>query len=164
MSDATPRFGLPFILPGQAQKEIYHNEALMLIDAALQAAVEGAPLAEPPAAPSLGQSWIVASSPSGAWAAKADQLAIWSEGGWRFVEPAPGMAAWDKQAQRRIHWNGAEWSAAMPVGSLVIAGQQVVGSRQPAVPSPSGGTVIDAEARVALAALTAAIKSHGLIE
>jgi hypothetical protein len=28
MADTTPRFALPFILPGQAQKELFHNEAL----------------------------------------------------------------------------------------------------------------------------------------
>jgi hypothetical protein len=39
----------------------------------------------------------------------------------------------------------------------------VVGARQPPVPSPSGGTIIDAEARVAIAQISAALMSHGLI-
>jgi hypothetical protein len=47
---------------------------------------------------------------------------------------------------------------------IVVGGERVVGARQPAVPSPSGGTVIDVEARAALAALTAALMSHGLID
>jgi hypothetical protein len=47
---------------------------------------------------------------------------------------------------------------------LVVGGLKVVGERQPAVPSPSGGTVIDEEARAAIASLTAALKSHGLID
>jgi hypothetical protein len=46
----------------------------------------------------------------------------------------------------------------------VIDGQQVVGPRLPDVPSPSGGTIIDAEARAAVDALIATLKSHGLIE
>mgnify|MGYP006199852597 CR=1 FL=1 len=33
MSDATARFALPFILPGQAQKELFHNEALTRLEA-----------------------------------------------------------------------------------------------------------------------------------
>ena len=37
MSDATARLALPFIAPGQAQKELFHNEALTRIDALLQA-------------------------------------------------------------------------------------------------------------------------------
>jgi hypothetical protein len=32
------------------------------------------------------------------------------------------------------------------------------------VPSPSGGTIIDAEARLAVDALIAALMSHGLID
>ncbi len=41
MSEETPRFELAFIIPGQAQKELFHNEALTTIDLLLQAAVEG---------------------------------------------------------------------------------------------------------------------------
>jgi hypothetical protein len=38
----------------------------------------------------------------------------------------------------------------------------VVGARQPAIAAPAGGTTIDAEARNAVAALLAVLKSHGL--
>jgi hypothetical protein len=47
---------------------------------------------------------------------------------------------------------------------IIVEGKKVVGERQPPVPSPSGGTTIDEEARVAIAAVTAALKSHGLID
>ena len=60
MADMTPRFALPFILPGQAQKELFHNEALVRIDLALHPAVEGAPAAAPPADPEEGRCWVVA--------------------------------------------------------------------------------------------------------
>lgn len=36
MSDATARFAFPLIAPGQAQKELFHNEALARVDALLQ--------------------------------------------------------------------------------------------------------------------------------
>ena len=48
--------------------------------------------------------------------------------------------------------------------SFMVNGMRVVGTRQPGVPSPSGGTIIDVQARAAIAALTAALMSHGLIE
>ena len=41
MSDNSPRLDLPFILPSQAQKHVTHNEALRLLDALVQLAVEG---------------------------------------------------------------------------------------------------------------------------
>jgi hypothetical protein len=76
-----------------------------------------------------------------------------------------GMSVWNKAAGYRIHWTGSAWNSGdLPVKSLVVGGKKVVGDRQPAVPSPSGGTVIDEEARTAVAAITAALKSHGLID
>ena len=49
--DATPRWGLPLLFAGQAQKEIFHNEALMLVDALLHGRVESADLGAPPTDP-----------------------------------------------------------------------------------------------------------------
>ena len=165
MADSTPRFALPFILPGQAQKELFHNEALARIDLALHPAVEGAPAATPPADREQGRCWIVGAGATGEWSGRDGMLAMWSEGGWRFVAPLPGTSAWDKAAGVPLLWDGGQWRAGELVCSgLVVGGEQVVGSRQAGVPSPSGGTIIDAEARAAIAAITAALMSHGLIE
>jgi hypothetical protein len=164
MSDATSRFQLPFILPGQAQKELFHNEAIAGIDAALHAAVEGAPAASPPSAPSEGQCWIVADGAGGAWAGQVGSVAAWTAGGWRFVPPVEGMTAWDKAAGLERRFRSGTWSSGEIFGSAVaIGGVQVVGPRRPAVPSPSGGTIIDVEARAALDAVIATLMSHGLI-
>jgi hypothetical protein len=165
MSNSTARFALPFILPGQAQKEAFHNEALALLDAALHACVAGDPTDEIPADPATGDSWIVGPTPTGAWAARAHHLATWTDGGWRFVAPVPGMTVWKLDADYRMHWTGTAWSDGdWPVRILTIGGQQVVGSRLETVPSPSGGTTIDAEARAAVEAVIVALRTHGLIE
>jgi hypothetical protein len=165
MTDATARLALPFILPGQAQKELFHNEALTLIDGLLHAAVEGSPLAAPPPAPAAGQCWVVAAAASGAWSGRDHFLASYTEGGWRFSAPVAGMLVWSKAAGHWLHWNGTGWSSgSLPASGLVVAGQQVVGARQPAVPTPSGGTIIDVEARAAITSLIVTLRSHGLIE
>ena len=165
MTDTSARFAWPFILPGQAQKEAYHNEALSLIDAALHAAVQEDPVATPPAGPEEGRCWIVADGATGAWTDRTDSLACWTGGGWRFVAPLPGMLAWNVDLGCWLHWSGDNWSdGSLPATALSIGGQQVVGPRLPDVPSPSGGTIIDAEARAAIDALVATLKSHGLIE
>ena len=164
MTDATPRFALPFIVPGQAQKELFHNEALTRIDLLVQAAVEGAPLAAAPAAPLEGQCWIVAPGADGPWSGRDNHLAMWTQGGWRFGAPAPGMRVWTKASGYWVHWKGACWSAGeLPATGVFVNGQQVVGSRKPAILSPSGGTTIDAEARTALGQVIATLMSHGLI-
>lgn len=165
MSDTTARLRLPFILPGQSQKELFHNEALTSIDAVLHAAVEEMPRNAPPESPSEGQAWIVGTNPTGDWAAKEDKLALWSNGGWRFVDPMAGMSVWVRSAGYWIHWLGSTWSnGEYPVTSLTVNGKKVVGERQSALPSPSGGTIIDEEARGAITAIIATLKSHGLVE
>jgi len=165
MTNATVRFALPFILPGQAQKELYHNEALARIDAALCAAVEEGPLAAPPISPSPGHCWIVGDAAAGAWTGKDGEIASWSGSGWRFVAPQPGLTSWNKAAGLWLHYDGTGWSdGSLPAAKITIGGLQVVGPRRPAIPSPSNGTIIDAEARAAVAAIIATLMSHGLIE
>jgi hypothetical protein len=165
MSENSARFHLPLILPGQAQKELLHNEALALIDAALHPAVEAGPLTVPPEAPREGACWLVAAGAGGAWAGRDGSLAAWTSGGWRFVAPQAGMCVWDKAAGLPRRWTGSAWNGGeVEAAKLVIDGRQVVGARQSSVPSPSGGTVIDAEARTSIEAITVALKSHGLID
>ena len=165
MTNSTPRFALPFILPGQAQKEFYHNEALTRLDIACHPSVEDQPLATPPQTPMVGQSWIVAPAGLGEWSGRDGAVASWTEGGWRFIQPIDGMLVWNKATGCWLHWRSGAWSGGeIPASSFFVGGKKVVGERQPAVPSPSGGTIIDEEARSVIAALTAALKSHGLID
>ncbi len=93
MSDATARFALPFIAAGQAQKEVFHNEALTRVDVLLQPVVEAVGLDAPPASPATGQCWVVGAAPTGAWAGQAQSIAAWTEGGWRFVAPLVATSA-----------------------------------------------------------------------
>lgn len=165
MSDTTPRLALPFIVPGQAQKELFHNEALLRLDALVQPAVEGPPTSELPTDPASGQCWIVGEAAGGAWAGKANQLALWSEGGWRFAVPEAGFAVWDKSGVVERRWDGTAWSdGRVECAALFVGGEKVVGERLPAIASPSGGTTIDVEARAAINAVIAAFMSHGLTD
>ena len=165
MTETSARFALPFILPGQAQKEAFHNEALALLDAALHACVAGNPTADIPADPLPGESWLVESGTADAWAGKGGNLATWTDGGWRFTAPVPGMTVWNLDTGYRLHWTGTAWNQGeWPVAALTIAGQQVVGPRLETVPSPSSGTIIDTEARAAVEAIIVALRTHGLIE
>ena len=164
MDDASPRFGLPFILPGQAQKELFHNEALLRVDALLSAAAEAVKPAPPPE-PAEGGCWIVDSPAAGEWTGRENSLAVWTGGGWRFIAPTEGLRVWNKALGAEVRWTAGGWSGGALHGSaLFVGGQQVVSGRQPAVPSPSGGTIIDAEARAAIDQIVVALMSHGLID
>ncbi len=164
MSDSSARFGLPFLVPGQAQKDVTHNEALALIDAVLGACAEAAGADAAPPSPIVGQCWIVGPAPTGAWAGNAHALAVWTDGGWRFLPAVEGMRAWLKDEQLWATFIDDAWAVGDErVTNLIVGGDPVVGIRQPAVTPPIGGGVIDAEARSAIAAIIARQEAHGLI-
>ncbi|MEO5494529.1 MAG: DUF2793 domain-containing protein [Sphingomonas sp.] len=165
MSDIqTDRFALPLLQPAQAQKEMWHNEALAALDLLVQPAVEAIGIDTPPGAPESGQSWIVGGAPTGAWSGKARHLAGWSGGGWRFAAPVDGMTVWAIADALTARFSGGGWVLGEEAcARVVIGGDHVVGPRQAAVASPSGGAVIDAESRVALSAILGALRAHGLI-
>jgi hypothetical protein len=165
MSDIqTDRFALPLLQPGQAQKEQWHNEAIAALDLIVQPTVVAMGVNTPPSAPESGQSWIIGAAPTGAWTGKAHQLAGWTGGGWRFVAPVEGMAAWVIADALRARYFGGGWVLGEEAcAHLVIGGDRVVGPRQAAIAAPSGGSVVDAESRAALGAILTALRTHGLI-
>lgn len=139
------RFGLPLLALGQAQKEITHNEALTLVDALLHAAVEEGPVDTPPAAPEEGQCWLVGAAPGDVWSGEAHSVALWSAGGWRFMRPREGMRLMRLSDGGLLRFNSGLWS--LPE----------------AVAAPSGGAVIDSEARTAISALIGLLAAHGIL-
>ncbi len=165
MSDeVSARLALPYLQPGQAQKEVYHNEALALIDLAIQPAVRGIAVDTPPTGPAPGECWIAGAAPTGAWAGKANQLAGWTQGGWRFVAPFPGMVVWSIADALEVRFTGAAWTLGVEsAAQLVIGGVQVVGAREASIATPAGGALVDAEARAAIGSVLGALRSHGLI-
>jgi len=164
MSDATTRLALPLLQPGQAQKELFHNEALTLIDLAIQPVVEDVLLDTPPAAPAPGQCWIVGTSPSGAWAGAPQALAGWTEGGWRFVPARSGAIVWNAKDATLYQYLDGNWQrAAARVSGVIVNGKQVVGTQGVAISQPTGGSVIDSQSRTAINAILGALQQHGLI-
>jgi len=164
MTTTTARHKLPLLMPGQAQKEMFHNESLAAIDALLHAAVEGVGITTPPAVPGIGQSWIVGATPTGDWAGQAHALASWTDGGWRFQTPVPGLGVTLAATGTQARWDGEAWRVGdVRAERVLIGGVQVVGARRGAIPAPAGGATVDAEARAAVAAILSALRTHGLI-
>ncbi len=162
---ATTRLALPFIVPGQAQKELFHNEALQLLDVLVAAVVEGPPSEDPPAAPLVGSCYIVGGSPGGEWSGHAHQLAAYSAGGWRFIAPCEGMSAHVRASGILACFRNGLWElGTMRALKVEIDGQQVVGRRGASIADPVGGRSTDGEARAAIGQILAALREHGLIE
>lgn len=139
----TPRLELPLLFAGQTQKEGYLNETAARLDALLFLAIEDE-AASPPDSPEDGQSWLVGPSPTGAWAGESGRIAVRQAGNWLFASPVDGL--------RLLHrTSGQEWRYA--------DGWQV-----PDRPTlPSGGSTVDAEARLAIAEIVTALTVAGLI-
>ncbi|MCK9540997.1 MAG: DUF2793 domain-containing protein [Novosphingobium sp.] len=140
--DVSPRFGLPFLFAGQAQKEACVNEALALADALLHCAVEGT-AAVVPAAPLDGQNWLVGNPAPAAWAGKEGTIACRQGGNWLFVQPRPGLRVLDLSAKQERRFDGT-WK--IPVAPA----------------EPSGGSTVDTEARAALLSLIGALRTAGI--
>ncbi len=162
--NTTARLKLPLLHAGQAQKEIDHNEALALLDLAVQPVVVAIGAAAPPEAPGEGACWIVGTDPTGAWSGHDGALAGWTAGGWRFLAPTPGMTVTRAADGLTGRYTGAEWVIGEVAAAHVrIEGEQVLGARRPPIADPAGGSVIDVEARNALFALLSTLRGHGLI-
>ncbi|MGV7122237.1 DUF2793 domain-containing protein [Sphingopyxis sp. 550A] len=141
----TARLALPLLAMAQAQKEVTHNEALVLLDALVHAAIEDGPLTVPPSSPVAGQCWLVGAGAGGDWTGQADAIAIWCDGGWRFAPPRPGMRIARLSDGAWLRYAAGVWTAPA------------------AVANPEGGATVDAEARAAIAALILLFEAQGLL-
>lgn len=161
--ERTDRYALPLLQAGQAQKELTHNEAIVLLDMLTMAAAAGVANA-PPVAPAPGDCWIIGTAPTGEWAAAAQMLALWTQNGWRFVLPREGMRVWISGENCTALWRDGTWEIGTVHGRRVfVEGEQVIGARGDSIPAPVGGATIDVEAREGLAAIVRALAVHGLI-
>jgi hypothetical protein len=163
--EQTVRFSLPFLAPGQAQKEWFHNEALQRIDFLMSAIVEGAPLATPPAVPVPGVCYLIAAGATGEWQGMDGMLAGHGEGGWRFAVPVEGMRAVRRDTGEPMLFRGGVWETGIIRGAEIrVGGQAVVRGRGAVIDDPSGGTTVDTEGRAAISSILQRLRAHGLIE
>jgi len=105
----TPRLALPVIEAAQAQKHVTHNEALMLLDALVQLAVESRALASPPGSPAEGDCYIPASPAAGAWSGWEGRIASYAGGGWISIMPKSGMRAYVKAERITVTHDDGIW-------------------------------------------------------
>lgn len=116
---SSPILGLPFIASQQSQPEVTHNTALLMLQA-LQLGAEGQDNT-PPVSPADGELWVVGDTPTGAWAARANSIAIFL-GGWFFIPGQnssgtpinigaahEGLRVWRKDLEALTVWSGTAW-------------------------------------------------------
>ena len=110
----TPNLSLPYLAAAQAQKHVTVNEALSLIDALAQMAVNSVGATSPPGAPAEGERHIIGSGATGAWVGWDNSIALLSGGAWLRLIPQTGWLAWDVSASELLIWNGSAWGTYVP--------------------------------------------------
>lgn len=111
MSQSSPLLSLPYIQPAQAQKHVTHNEALRMLDALVQLSVASRSVTEPPANPTDGARFIVASGATGDWAGQDHAVALNAGGAWLFLTPGTGWRAWVADEGTEVVWQDGMWQA-----------------------------------------------------
>lgn len=120
MTDSrSPVFGIPWVVSQQAQPEVTLNEALLLIQAVIGGVI--AQQNAPPGSPTAGAAYLVGTSPTGAWAGKANKVVIYY-GGWKFLPGVDsdgidipigpsheGLSVWVRSTDARVTWDGSAW-------------------------------------------------------
>lgn len=110
----TPNLGLELVPANSLQPSVAINDAMQLLDAIVQLAVESRTLTSPPstAEADIGKRWVVATPATGAWAGHEDAVALCTGANlWRFIEPREGFEGWDIGASERIRYESGAWVA-----------------------------------------------------
>ncbi|KPF59566.1 hypothetical protein IP88_16280 [alpha proteobacterium AAP81b] len=159
----TPRFALPLLEAGQAQKEVTHNEALLALDRLLHVRVETRGLGVPPAGVAPGVAYLVPAGASGAWAGQADSIASHDGFGWNFAAPVPGVVAYVADEAVFVHFDGAWSDGAWPAAGLRVGGRTLLAALPATIAEPVGGTLVDTECRNVVSAMIGALRAQGVI-
>lgn len=156
------RLALPLLAAGQTQKDVTHNDALMRLDRLVALAVVSRTAAGPPPSPLVGDCHVVATTAAAAWDQPVGTLMHWQGNGWLAETPVDGQIVLvQDEAIMMLHRAG--WQPQWPVAGLAVGGRAMLQGPAASIAGPTGGTIIDAEARTTLAALIAALQAHGLL-
>lgn len=139
----SPRMALPYVLATQAQKELTHNDAVNDVDSLAQISVMSRTLATPPASPVDGDSYIIAASPTGAWAGQAGAVASYYAG-WRIKTPKEGWVAWIQNEDVLVIYDGTAWNGFRVqalLGSAAAPAYSFAGDTNTGVFSPAADVV-----------------------
>lgn len=141
----SPALGLPLLAAAQAQKHVTVNEALMRLDVLTQMAFKSRSLATPPVSPAEGDTYLIPSGATGAWATWDLNVAVFRDGVWMKLPPRPGWQGFTVDSLETVYFNGSAWIVINAVGPTVMArsprgAQTLMGVAEAEVTLTSGST------------------------
>lgn len=103
--------------------------ASAFINAGLYFVVENQTTNTPPVSPSVGDAYIIGSSPTGAWSGKAAKLAVCeASGAWTYYTPAEGWAAYDRALNLRVNYSGSVWATESLGYASALVAERFIGT------------------------------------
>jgi len=105
----TPRLSLPLMHSGQSQKEITHNEALILLDVLINPIVQAIGVETVPKNPKVGQLFIIGAKASGDFANHQKKIAQKLEHSWRYIMPSRWMQVTMDKSGEKYQFDGKNW-------------------------------------------------------
>ena len=117
----TSHINITLVEQSQAQKEVTVNAALARIDAILNTGAKSRATATPPGSPIAGDVYIVAASPTGAWAGQAGNITFYDQT-WKFITPREGMTLWVNDEDTVYIYDGATWQSQAVVVYATLSG------------------------------------------
>lgn len=106
----TPRLGAPELVQSQAVPETTVNEIARYLEAfATRAIVKDRDLATPPGSPSDGDAYLVAASPTDAWAGQAGKIALRISTAWVFITAKEGFEIEVEDEDAAFTYRGGSW-------------------------------------------------------
>lgn len=152
MDETSARLKLPLLVAGQGQKEITHNEALIMLEwFAAPTVLSRTELS--PVNISDGNAWLVPEGASGEWQGHDGRVALRWSNGWRYLNPPDGLSVYVIDERSRVFRADNAWNEEV-VLSAPHAGVQM----------PVGGTVVDQQARNTLNELIEALENLGIFQ
>lgn len=132
-------------MAGQAHKELFHNEAITLVDFLINPVVQATTDDPGSLVPENGECWLVASGATGDWAGNDNNIAAWTENGWQFISPVEGMRVMSADSAVVTIFRQETWQECDPVAPA------------------TGGSTVDSEARAVLDSILIALQTHAIL-
>jgi hypothetical protein len=135
---ASPRLGFTELAAGQAVPETTVNEENRYLEqGASYFIAKDKDLTAPPGSPADGDCYIVAASPTGAWAGKAKKLAFYLNTAWAFVTPIEGTRCYLQDENLVYEYDGSAWGAVSAGAAEATSSQIWAGSSTSTYVSPA---------------------------
>lgn len=106
--EETSNLKMPLLVQSQANKELVHNEALIIIDALLNNNVIIKGINTPPQNINNGDLYIIGSSPTDDFLDHAGELAFYFNG-WHFIQPKAGLTLFVMAELKIYVYTGSSW-------------------------------------------------------